>query len=466
MAPLIVPSPDVRYRIQNVDFRTYLDLHSLGEVGMRRFKESPQQQWFFRKISDGIFEIVNAEDKEYMLEASAAGSGFNLTAQKVSPGTPQRLQWKLVASRRGSFYILNSNYRSNDIFLHLENDKDSTPKLTRDSSLTPTTTTISKEASYRWNIAEDSPATLPDGTDGTETYVIQTLGGEALQSASPAADTTKIYLGGSNLGPEHIWEIVDLGNGKGTIRNTRADAFVNVQQVGSAGEWTHFLSKTTPVAQWDIRKVGALAFSLTIERPVNTTRTRLALTALNGVIVLKPNKDVQNQMWSIVPTDLASFNPLIIANPMVNLPVGMYALQSENGFYLRVDESTKSPNIYIDKSALSYFKFELAKGNDGTGLGHVYISHDSVSPRGYFCGREFLQTSMKFYIPYMDYTGYNKEAWRVELVSTAPPRYSITHVWSAEVLDAYNDGGPGSTVQLGKPTFFPGSNRWSFIPKQ
>lgn len=46
MAPLIVPSPDVRYRIHNVDFRTYLEGHCLVDVGVRHFKESSQQQVF------------------------------------------------------------------------------------------------------------------------------------------------------------------------------------------------------------------------------------------------------------------------------------------------------------------------------------------------------------------------------------------------------------------------------------
>jgi len=44
MAPLVVPSPDVRYRIQNVDFRTFLDRRSLTNLSMRRMKDSFQQQ--------------------------------------------------------------------------------------------------------------------------------------------------------------------------------------------------------------------------------------------------------------------------------------------------------------------------------------------------------------------------------------------------------------------------------------
>ncbi|KDR71373.1 hypothetical protein GALMADRAFT_254149 [Galerina marginata CBS 339.88] len=446
MAPLIVPSPDVRYRIHNVDFGTYLERRSLVDVRVRRFKESSQQQWFFNKISDGIFEIVNAADKEYFLEASSIGSAFIPTLHKKLPATRPGLKWKLVDSGRGSFYILNTDNGNYNIFLHLE-DKDSIPKLTQDSSLTSTSTTISKESSHRWNIVEDLPAALPDGTG---MYVIQTSKGEALQSVSPAASTPKVYLGGSNLGDEHIWEIVDLGNGKGTIRNIHADAFIDVQQVGSAGgEWTQVLSQTTPAAQWNIRKIGAFAFSLTIERPINTTmQTRFALTAMNDVIVLKPNKEVQNQTWSIVPRDLASFNPLIIANPAVNLPAGTYALRSDNGYYLRVDNS----HVYGDANQLSYVKVELAGGSGATGLGHVYISDDPgyTQGQGFFYAAEFGGPGLTYHLPYIRSSGI-KELWRIEMVYTAPARYVITHVRTAKSLESLNSTHSSSTLFMGKP---------------
>ncbi|KDR66726.1 hypothetical protein GALMADRAFT_147614 [Galerina marginata CBS 339.88] len=452
MAPLITPTPGVRYRFQNVDFRTYLERRSSTDLVMRRWKDSLQQQWSFKKISDGVFEIINGENKDYRLEASAVGSEFKPIAQTITPGIPQRLQWKLVDAGRGSFY----NYNSNNIFLHLENDKDS---LVRPPPISvPTSTTISKEANYRWNIIEDSPAMLPDGTGK---YVIQTLKGDGLQPASAAGNTTKLSIGDSYLGDEHIWEIVDLGNGKGTIKNVQVDAFLDVQQVGSAGEWKPILSKATPAPQWDIRKTAGFAFSLTVERQVNATaRTRLALTVLKDDIVLKPNKDVQNQMWSIVPIDLASFKAMIIRNPTVNLPEGEYALHSDNGFYLKA----RADGIYVNTSELDYFKFEPAGGTYAPGLGYVYISHRSGPPEGFVYVAEY-SASVVYHRPKVGGIESPKEVWRVELVSSMPPKYTISHIVTGKTLEALDNSNNQSSVEMGKHPTATGTNKWSFIPK-
>jgi hypothetical protein len=48
---------------------------------------------------------------------------------------------------------------------------------------------------------------------------------------------------------------------------------------------------------------------------------------------------VPNQQWTLVPTDLASFKPLIAVGPFMSLPVGEYALRNIAGNYAWVDSA-------------------------------------------------------------------------------------------------------------------------------
>ncbi|KDR71225.1 hypothetical protein GALMADRAFT_281874, partial [Galerina marginata CBS 339.88] len=224
--PLIIPSPDVRYRIQNVDFGTILERRFNVDLLMRAVDDELKQQWYFRRISDGIFEIRNADDQDYMAEASVDGSGYSATCQKAVAGSAQRMQWKLVDLGPKGYYILNTNFGRNNIFLLCEANDD-LPNLGEDPSIRRNSTTITKEKNYRWRILEDSPSSLPDG-GVSGAYVIQTLKGDFLHPEGPAGARQTLSVAAEDLAVQHKWEIVDLGNGKATIKNCRDGAFMDV----------------------------------------------------------------------------------------------------------------------------------------------------------------------------------------------------------------------------------------------
>jgi hypothetical protein len=56
------------------------------------------EQWTFDEVSNGIYNITNAEPPSYRLEASISSPppGFTLRAQRPTPGTTQ--DWKVLVS--------------------------------------------------------------------------------------------------------------------------------------------------------------------------------------------------------------------------------------------------------------------------------------------------------------------------------------------------------------------------------
>ncbi|KDR69987.1 hypothetical protein GALMADRAFT_160151 [Galerina marginata CBS 339.88] len=262
-----------------------------------------------------------------------------------------------------------------------------------------------------------------------------------------------------------IWEIVDLGNGRATIRGILVDQFLDVQQVGSSTEWTPVLLKVTPPTpppEWEIQKVGEFWFSITAKQ---TTPSPRALTVLDDVIVLKEYKNVPNQLWSLVPTDLASFYPLIAVSPTGSLPVGEYSLLSDlRASYAWVDSSSATLQASPTDRGF-YFKFDLAAGNDGTGLGNVFISNFSHPPFGYLGA--FVTEGNTSKVPVSMWGLTQKDIWCVQMKGS--PKYCfIVHVPTATRLVCYYpDGNSQAQPQIGLELAndLPSNPIWTLVPK-
>ncbi|KDR69969.1 hypothetical protein GALMADRAFT_255307 [Galerina marginata CBS 339.88] len=464
MAPLPIPTAGVRYRIQNVELSTCLERDSQGNVAMVRWRTSRQaraQQWTFDEVSNGIYNIINAEDQSYRLEASIASPppGFTLTAQGPAPGTTQ--EWKVLVSNFKTFYLLNNP----NILLHLDKDDGAVPKLTQDLTIGAATTGSildrTKKPEDRWFITEDTPTKL---ADAEETYVIQTLKGDAIQCAASPHGPAQLLFKVSHLGDEHKWKIVDLGNGRANIRGILVDQFLDVQQVGSSTEWTPVLLKVTPPTpppEWEIQKVGEFWFSITAKQ---TTPSPHALTVLDDVIVLKEYKNVPNQLWTLVPTDLASFKPLIAVSPTGRFPVGEYTLSNNlRPVYTWVDSAGTLQASLTDRGV--YFKFDLAAGNDGVGLGNVFISNFSSYPSGFLTvfddHHNTTRGSVRLYSPNL------KDIWCVQMKAGLNSCF-IVHVPTGRRLVCYvPNGNYQAEPQIGlEITNDTQSNAiWALIPK-
>ncbi|KDR69229.1 hypothetical protein GALMADRAFT_925296 [Galerina marginata CBS 339.88] len=377
MAPTL--QPNVRYRIQNVDFGTFLERRNRNELLMRPMKETLQQQWFFsEKPADGTFQILNAEERGYLLDALAS---FNVAIGRAR--NAQGPQWELAYGPSRELYIVSADVGSDNVLLSCDSISGALT-LEQDSS-NRNIRNISKEDNYQWRILEDSPATLP-ATDGK--YRIRTLNGYTIHSEP---DMTTLSIANQERGNHRAWEIISLGNGICTIKNVQEDAFLATALIDS--EWAPVLSKNLPAPEWEIASLGNMTYSIVVRRVIDNTGElrRLSLTLKDDTIILKPMKSVHNQLWYIEATD-APLDSTSTAVP-TGIPIGQsagapkvliglveaeYFLCSDGGHYIYVNPSDQ--NVLVDLGQKSLFKVKLVEDVGGIpGVAKVCFIHSETN---------------------------------------------------------------------------------------
>jgi hypothetical protein len=302
---------NVRYRIQSVDFVTFLEQRSRSKYAMRPQKDSNdlKQQWTFVKVSTArdatpTYVIRNAHYNESFMNGARLNTSTPPTGAVSPLDSSSRLpqaataKWKLPppnnsAARGGNvFYMVTQQ----NALLRLVNSG-SGPIIEQVANLDDIDS-INQPEDYRWRILEVSPAMLPNG-DGE--YRIRNLNRETIHTAG---DTVlSINEKGLDRGNHRVWEIKSKGNGKCTLKSVDKDGFLSTRRSGD--RWVPAFSASEK--DWHIRCDNNFSYTIYVtEKNEYGVISPFAISADDQIITLKPMKAAFSQIWLIEPTDAPS----------------------------------------------------------------------------------------------------------------------------------------------------------------
>ncbi|GJJ11726.1 hypothetical protein Clacol_005964 [Clathrus columnatus] len=304
--------PEVRYKIQNVDFGTFVEWRGKSQILLRAEKPGIlRQQWYFEKVGFKTYKIKNADNPTVTLSSTDSV----LTASKDDIQN----SWRIAAvPGRPSFFLVNVSKGVGDEDVLLSAPRGEIVSVTRDTGISDLDQ-IGKPEEFRWRLIEVAPASLPDG-DGQ--YRVRTLNGDAIHSATQGTRKV-ISIQNQAAGPQRAWEVKSQGNGRCTIKSIAEQSYLCAEKVG--GRWTPGLSKTLgtplkpgmPFITWRVKSISDFAYSFCIHLPLDpnepTKETPMSLSVDQKTfpppdkIILKPMKEnskaAHNQLWCIEAED-------------------------------------------------------------------------------------------------------------------------------------------------------------------
>ncbi|KAF8877303.1 hypothetical protein CPB84DRAFT_1795066 [Gymnopilus junonius] len=453
--------PNVRYRIQNVDFKTCLERRDDTNVVVRPQKDVLEQQWVFVANSDGTYSVVNAQ-KSLGLDSSLDGSeavfgqGHKVICTTLTSATGK--SWRLARDevRPDDIYFVNADLGPGGKSLLLSGlpheptfkEVDTIQDFTR----------IYQGYETRWKLVEDSATLLPYGNND---YIIRTLPGHSVHSR-PGTDS--LFVSEQFSGDQRRWQFESRGNGVWTIKNIKEDAFL-IPHKTTDDEWVPILAKASSDADknWNIHNLGPVNYIFWVDRTVGNSRDpirfALSLKENNLNVVLRPNKLSHNQIWHI---DLSNGpEPDAPRQILPGLMEGEYQLQNLSASRFLVNLGTSVVNSINNQGV--YFKFEIAEGGS-LGPDRVNISYlDDRGVRQYW-SPEYVQAVGAYHVFLV---GGQQPVWVVKAVEGSnPPQFRIalsqelSNVVMIDLRPTYQDRpyAFNETYNLGNPN-------WLFIGK-
>ncbi|KJA15442.1 hypothetical protein HYPSUDRAFT_48368 [Hypholoma sublateritium FD-334 SS-4] len=302
-----------RYRIQSVDFGTFLEKRDAGVV-LRNLKPDRTQQWVFRKVQDNVFEIASSEDPDYLL----VGDKPSPFALRLDSGTN-------LAGSTWTFYIADSRLtdRLNFVSAEFTDSKRTHNYLVHTDDYGVVSTGPDNRVrgghnfqkwnpgdDYLWRLVEVNPASLPDeNLEGK--YRIRTLNGMVIHSLT---DQDTLSILNQNRGDHRAWNIKDMGNGMCTLYNVLKKKYLATKYI--SGRWIPVFSDAPPTAAeddkinspWRIVALNDINWSIYVLRSDDGTassgiRDKFSLTLDEKTVILKRWKKAHNQIWMIEATD-------------------------------------------------------------------------------------------------------------------------------------------------------------------
>ncbi|KAG8778902.1 hypothetical protein FRC16_003682, partial [Serendipita sp. 398] len=373
--------PGVIYRIQSVDYGTYLERRNDDSLVMRPDKpDSISQRWFLRPSADGsVFKVESADtDQRGFMKAASISkvSKGEVGELAFGPSDSAPDQWALIQVDKDSIspicYLLLQPAGNRDILLDLtEPDK---LILSRDPA--HRNKFFHGEENLQWRIVEASPSNLPE-TTGDPIYRIRTLNGDGIH-----VEKNQLSIINQSRGDHREWQIVSKGNGKCTIYNQHNKSYLNAVE-NSDGHWVVIFSQTANNAEWDIKKNSDFTYTISIERILRTPKHQhtqpfaLTLKEKSARVILKPAKEAHNQMWLIELSD-ATLGPVDEPDTdadhiLPNLATGEYLVKNAaNSHYIRFKANTAvgtGASQFMGGSLTSKTRLKLSKvGDKGASL--------------------------------------------------------------------------------------------------
>jgi len=285
MADGVVPTKNVTYWIQNLDFGTFLGIvdempvsRSLNKatfVTRPKKDNAPTQEWIIQDAGNGQWAIVNNGSNYYVNGTSSDATVTNFNIRNGVPTTGR-------------------------VTIEQENDTKIVKIITSGGTLQATDGFTLKigddgdEDKMKWRLIEKCTIL---GQVGYK-YRLRGLNGRILNldnagtySAMVLADAAKVATN------KTLWSIEPAPGGHCTIKlvGGGANDYLSCKSVYTKGQDNWIIDKGAEY-QWDIESIGNFAYQI-----VKHGDTRqLALTVENDTdIILKPNKVGHGQIWLV-----------------------------------------------------------------------------------------------------------------------------------------------------------------------
>lgn len=314
-----------RYRIQSVDFETYLERRGETLV-LRPLKiTSENQEWVFVKQpeKDNIYEIEPVSSKRILIGQDTNGECSLFLEEKpieIERGTKTGTSWTLYTASafNDQLYIVNNDLRDSkrvkSYLVYVDRKGDTTFNADLRVQSDQNFQMLSMGENYLWRLIEVTPTCLPSGNLNDE-YRIRTLNGMVIHSVP---NRESLSIKNQSRGPQRAWTIQDLGNGNVTLYNTGAKKYLATKLIDDT--WEPVLSERAPLAlestgstreeedvksPYRIEEISEVCWSICIWRKSNRFRGRdqLSLSLKDDTVILKPWKKAHNQLWMIEATD-------------------------------------------------------------------------------------------------------------------------------------------------------------------
>ncbi|KAJ8495197.1 hypothetical protein ONZ45_g12961 [Pleurotus djamor] len=294
------PVPGILYRIQNVDFQTYIEMPNTTAglaAELRPLKDVNRQQWYLESGPDSKFYIRSSTDSNLYLGYM---SGANVCYHNKS-------------SCRAFIFTPN-----NDGTFGFNADSTYYVCSTPDNQKLVYTTTINALDSQKWNFIPVTSG-IPTGTSilAKGDYRIRTLGGPfTLTLSRAAADGTKlrpqVYVTPQDppkddqIQTDHQrWHVTRKANGRYTLQNSGGSLYMSSGTPNSSqGD---LITAKDSEFEWDIESVGRSLWS--IKLPISSEK-KVGLSAgfadgqanSGDVVSLQPSdmgimKLAKSQVW-------------------------------------------------------------------------------------------------------------------------------------------------------------------------
>jgi hypothetical protein len=315
-----------RYRIQSVDFETFLERRGVTVVLRPLKTTSENQEWIFVKKSNDVYEIEPLSNSKRILigEDKRGECSFFLEERPVESeqGTKTGTSWKFCTSSpfNDQLYIVSNELRDSkrvkSYLVYVDGNDNTTFKPDDRVQSDQNYHSLGKGENYLWRLIEVSPSSLPDG-DSNGQFRIRTLNGMVIHSVPKQEG---IFIKNQREGSQRAWIIQDLGNGNVTLYNMAENKYLSTKRVSDT--WQPVLSGTAPLslastgstkeeenekAPWRIEAISEVSWSICIWRRTNRAgfhgREQLSLSLKDDTLILKPWKKAHNQLWMIEPTD-------------------------------------------------------------------------------------------------------------------------------------------------------------------
>ncbi|KAJ8518709.1 hypothetical protein ONZ45_g4262 [Pleurotus djamor] len=254
------PVPGILYRIQNVDFQTYIEMPNLTAstvVELRPLKDVKRQQWYLEPDGDSKFYIRSATDSNLYLGQLYSGLVYYNTKNNCD-----KLSDTCATTASNPFHFIHSFNNGTNLYVTSSTDNRKVG-YSASSPLDP----------QKWNFIPVTSGT-PTGTsilaDGD--YRIRTLGGPFTLTLSRApADGThmrpQVYVKPQDppkddqIQTDHQrWHVTRKANGRYTLQNAGGSLYMSSGTPNSS-QGDLLTAKATEF-EWDLQSIGNSLWSI------------------------------------------------------------------------------------------------------------------------------------------------------------------------------------------------------------
>lgn len=363
IAPL--PLPDVVYRIQNVDWKSYISMPGYSiNAEMRVFSDSTAQQWLFIETALGSqkYYLQNADQTDQYLGRSY--TSVNIVA------IASRTEWTV-------------NYKDDSYFI----SDSGADWITADRTLLVTASaTKTVYDNQKWNLIPVVPSVVVNNPLPTGYYRIRSFDGRNLLTLldGESVGNSSVYIKGQELSnPYQKWSVTQQGDGLYVIQNSGDSLdYIGCNPPNVKGVRVTALSSPF---KWSIQNLGS-GWMITLPPAIPKPISPLSI-GFPGYLA-ESNTDVDLQASDDTPSQLWFFEKFIpIGNEEVHaerlVAEGQYAFQcchdvttymTAKEIPFRIVSGTSSPTkfklTYLNKNSA---KFQLSWTTSGKKT--VYVTN-------------------------------------------------------------------------------------------